>query len=108
MVLPDSHRISRVPWYLGFDLEPARILPTGLSPSLAGLSRPFGYLAGFNSFVVVPRPRRWLDRRFRLIPVRSPLLGESRLISFPPGTEMFQFPTFASTSLCIQLEDNQV
>ena len=30
--------------------------------------------------------------RFRLVPVRSPLLRESRLISFPPGTEMFQFP----------------
>src|SRR5262249_14961352 len=30
--------------------------------------------------------------RFRLIPVRSPLLRESRLISVPPGTEMFQFP----------------
>ena len=30
--------------------------------------------------------------RFRLVPVRSPLLGESRLISFPRGTEMFQFP----------------
>jgi hypothetical protein len=31
-----------------------------------------------------------------LIRVRSPLLAESRLISFPPGTEMFQFPGFAS------------
>ena len=30
--------------------------------------------------------------RFRLVPVRSPLLRESRLISVPPGTEMFQFP----------------
>ena len=30
-----------------------------------------------------------------LVPVRSPLLRESRLISFPPGTEMFQFPGFA-------------
>jgi hypothetical protein len=30
--------------------------------------------------------------RFGLIPFRSPLLGESRLIYFPPGTEMFQFP----------------
>ena len=29
---------------------------------------------------------------FGLIPVRSPLLGESRLIFVPPGTEMFQFP----------------
>ena len=32
-----------------------------------------------------------------LIPVRSPLLRESRLISLPPGTEMFQFPGFALT-----------
>ncbi len=40
--------------------------------------------------------------RFRLFPVRSPLLGESRLISIPPGTEMFQFPGLAITGLCIQ------
>jgi hypothetical protein len=33
--------------------------------------------------------------RFGLFPVRSPLLGESRLISVPPGTEMFQFPGLA-------------
>src|SRR5215208_2060122 len=33
---------------------------------------------------------------FRLIPFRSPLLGESRLISFPRGTEMFQFPRLPS------------
>ncbi len=33
---------------------------------------------------------------FGLLPVRSPLLGESRLLSFPRGTEMFQFPRFAS------------
>ena len=33
---------------------------------------------------------------------RSPLLTESRLISFPPGTEMFQFPGLASNGLCIQ------
>ena len=29
--------------------------------------------------------------RFGLVPFRSPLLRESRLISFPPPTEMFQF-----------------
>ncbi len=33
--------------------------------------------------------------RFGLIPFRSPLLRESRLISLPQGTEMFQFPWFA-------------
>jgi hypothetical protein len=31
-----------------------------------------------------------------LVRFRSPLLAESRLMSFPPGTEMFQFPGFAS------------
>src|SRR5205085_5773984 len=41
--------------------------------------------------------------RFGLIPFRSPLLGESRLIYFPRGTEMFQFPRLSSTSLCVQL-----
>ena len=30
-----------------------------------------------------------------LVRVRSPLLTESLLMSFPPGTEMFQFPGFA-------------
>ena len=35
------------------------------------------------------------SRRFGLIPFRSPLLGESRLISVPPGTEMFQFSGLA-------------
>ena len=34
--------------------------------------------------------------RFGLFPVRSPLLGESRLLSFPEGTEMFHFPSFTS------------
>ena len=38
------------------------------------------------------------------IPFRSPLLGESRLISFPPGTEMFQFPGLPPTGLYIQPE----
>ena len=40
--------------------------------------------------------------KFGLIPVRSPLLRESRLIYFPLGTKMFQFPRFASNDLCIQ------
>ena len=33
-----------------------------------------------------------------LLRVRSPLLAESLLMSFPPGTEMFQFPGFASST----------
>ena len=37
-----------------------------------------------------------------LLRVRSPLLPESRLISVPPVTEMFQFTGFALLVLCIQ------
>ena len=37
--------------------------------------------------------------RFRLFPFRSPLLGESLLLSFPQGTEMFQFPWFPLPAL---------
>ena len=41
-------------------------------------------------------------RRFRLFRFRSPLLSESLLIYFPPGTEMVHFPGLAHTRLCIQ------
>ena len=41
-------------------------------------------------------------RRFGLFRVRSPLLSESRFLSFPSGTEMVHFPEFALTFLCIQ------
>ena len=37
------------------------------------------------------RLRAFTPTRFGLVPFRSPLLRESRLISFPPPTEMFQF-----------------
>src|SRR5271167_1356525 len=39
--------------------------------------------------------------RFGLFRFRSPLLSESRLIYFPPGTEMVHFPGLARTRLCI-------
>ncbi len=38
-----------------------------------------------------------LPKTTGLLRVRSPLLAESQLMSFPPGTEMFQFPGFASS-----------
>ena len=41
---------------------------------------------------------------FGLFPFRSPLLWESRLISFPPGTEMFHFPGSGSSTLWIHVE----
>ena len=39
---------------------------------------------------------------FGLFRFRSPLLSESRFLSFPSGTEMVHFPEFARTRLCIQ------
>ncbi len=46
--------------------------------------------------------RRRMAQSHGLIRFRSPLLTESRLISFPPGTEMFQFSGVAPDGLCIQ------
>ena len=46
--------------------------------------------------------RRRMAQGHGLFRFHSPLLAESRLISFPPGTEMFQFPGFAPGGLCIQ------
>ena len=49
MVLPNSHRISRVPWYLGFlSRGPSSISSTGLSPSMEELSSPFDYEIGVS------------------------------------------------------------
>ena len=68
--------------------------PTGLSPSLARLSRRLR-LTSLTPSVgpTTPTPQ---GGRFGLYRFRSPLLSASRLISLPHGTEMFQFPWFAS------------
>ena len=39
------------------------------------------------------------SRRFGLFPFRSPLLRESRFLSFPLGTKMFQFPSLPLPAL---------
>ncbi len=44
---------------------------------------------------VIPNASGCLGIVTGLVRFRSPLLAESRLMSFPPGTEMFQFPGFA-------------
>ena len=68
--------------------------PTGLSPSLVALSRAFGWV--LYALCPVLQPLRDESRRFGLIRFRSPLLTESRFLSLPPGTEMFQFPGLAT------------
>ena len=79
MVPPCSDRISRVPPYSWLD----KTLPIRDY-------HPLRY--HFPEISSYPLPNTGLVR------VRSPLLTESRLISFPPATEMFHFTGFASTS----------
>ena len=80
MVPPCSDRIARVPPYSSLVID--------------FTFRVRGYHPLWPAF-----PYR-STKLYRLVPtglfrVRSPLLTESRLISLPPGTEMFQFTGFA-------------
>ena len=75
---------------------------TGLSPAVAELSSSLP-LPTPESRMPALQPRMVETTRFGLFPFRSPLLWESRLISLPPGTEMFHFPGLASLGLYIQL-----
>ena len=57
---------------------------------------PYGAVTRYGSpFQTLPVPK---THATGLIRVRSPLLAESRLMSVPPATEMFQFAGFASPS----------
>ena len=83
-------------------LESLSVSDTRLSLAMAGLSSPL-LLRTCESHIGVLQPRMAEATRFRLFPFRSPLLWESRLISFPSGTEMFHFPELALDTLCIQV-----
>ena len=97
MVLPDSHGVSRAPRYSGTALA-----TFGFG---YGTITRFGatfqtlLLPSHGSIYAALQPRCDESQRFRLFPFRSPLLWESRLISFPAGTEMFHFPAFALLAL---------
>jgi hypothetical protein len=72
--------------------------PTGLSPTTVDRSRSLRLTTTHHAGqcpTQALQPRQSEDRWFGLFPVRSPLLWESRLISLPAGTEMFQFPALA-------------
>ena len=73
------------------------ISPTGLSPAAARFSKTLRLSIHTDTVDGPTTPADALpQRRFGLLRVRSPLLAQSLLLSFPPGTEMFQFPGFAS------------
>ena len=55
------------------------------------------YIRGYHPlWPDFPDRSAYLPLTTGLFRVRSPLLAESLLMSLPPGTEMFQFPGFAS------------
>ena len=103
MVPPDSGRVSRAPPYSGCCQARSKI-PTGLSPAQGGLSIPLRSPLPRHAAVLQPRDRS----RFGLLPVRSPLLGESRLMSSPPATWMFRFAGLASRGLCVRPRDARI
>ena len=75
----------------------SRISLTGLSPSAADLSRGVLLSVALDFVARSFYPDAALPQlRFGLLRVRSPLLAQSLLFSFPPGIEMFQFPGLAS------------
>jgi hypothetical protein len=59
-----------------------------------------------HSDIAVPLPRPC--GRFRLFPVRSPLLRESFLLSLPGANKMFQFTPFASGIYCTLASPNRI
>jgi hypothetical protein len=115
MVLADSHRVSRVPWYLGVvSRKPSCFRLRGCYPLwLSFPEHSTNRMVFYFPTSVRRSPSRSHDtgyatlarltrNRFRLFPVRSPLLRESLLFSLPGGTEMVHFPPFAPPFLCIQ------
>ena len=96
MVPADSHRISRVPRYSGAASLLNQVFAYGaFTPCGSAFQRI--RLTFSDNFVGGPTtPSHALPHgRFGLLRVRSPLLAQSLLFSFPPGNEMFQFPGFA-------------
>ena len=100
MVPAVSIRISRVPTYSGYQLYITNLHVQDFHLLWSDFPEIFHFIYYIISLVLQPQKRQnvyW----FGLFPVRSPLLRESLLFSFPPGTKMFQFSGFASILLWI-------
>ena len=101
MVDPDSGRVPRAPPYSGYCQSPLRFgyvdLTLYVPPSHAVL-----LLSSFLSLYAVLQPR---FMRFGLLPFRSPLLGESLLISVPALLRWFTSRSMTSAPYFIQAPD---
>ena len=54
------------------------------------------FIIVFVRSIIQSKPQKYYYSWFRLFLFRSPLLQESSFLSFPAGTQMFQFPAFPS------------
>ena len=90
VVHPSSHRVSRVRRYSGYSLSVFSFVygTLTLCDRLSHAVRLDGRI-----LMQVRTPGNNVSW-FGLLRVRSPLLAESRLMSFPAPTEMFQFRAF--------------
>ena len=82
------------PALLGMPLGAVRVRLPGCHRLWRAVPGRFGLAS--CSHIAVPQPQGCKHPWFGLARFRSPLLSGSRLLSLPPGTEMFQFPGFAS------------
>ena len=95
MVPPASDRAPPTPPYSGYRLGWPAFRVRGCHPLWHAFPGVVPY-ASFFRVACPTTPRAPRRPRFGLFPVRSPLLGESLLFSFPPTTGMFRFVGFAS------------
>ena len=93
MVLPDSHEVPRASQYSGTGCVAQDFTYGAVTLSGGAFQLPSAVRRESPMPALQPRPNE--SGRFGLFPLRSPLLRESRLISFPSGTEMFHFPELA-------------
>ncbi len=100
MVLPASHKVSRVSWYSGSDLESS--LFTYRAITFYG--GPFQVPSASKIYTTLKPHNPPQNAGFRLFPFRSPLLRESNSFSFPRATKMFQFARYPLRQMAESLE----
>jgi hypothetical protein len=76
-------------------VRPPPPVPTGLSPSVASSSKEHGTGTAGRRLLCKLQLRRSPDFKFGLLPLRSPLLRQSLLVSFPPLIDMLKFSGYS-------------
>ena len=89
--------LSVIEEYLGLEGGPPTFRQDFSCPALLKDPKKVLPVRGYHPlWPAFPDRSGYFSQATGLVRVRSPLLTESRLMSFPPATEMFQFAGFAS------------